>query len=209
MRKYAGLIVGVVLLLSAGVLGWMFEHSILPAQLGDASRGVIRSDSELRFVTQTLTILVVYLPSLVALVMLWIAFVRVDVRDRYLWSAVTIISSGNAGIVEWLIPDLHGHWPTVRGPYYINPFIASAMVAYAAWFLAITKDSRRQSLGIVPLAAFLMVLVLPIPDAYASWATMICTVCEAWGAWAIAVWFAMSVGYDVYASEIEELPDAC
>lgn len=209
MRRYGGLIAGVALLLLAVALGWIFQDVLVSPELRDIQHGVVRSDAELKMAISALVVLVGVAPSLVALVMLWIAFVRVVVRDRYLWSAVTIISSLNvAELLRFLIPDTAGHWPALAGSYFISEPTASGIIAYAALFLAITRDSRNPSLGIIPLIAMLIVLVLPIPAGYVSWSTMICTVCATCGMWAISVWIASSVGFDVYASEAEQFSDA-
>jgi hypothetical protein len=203
LPEFRGLVLGIALIFAAIVLGFALRRFLPSPVLSGSDRGVLPDDYMPRVIVYGLYLLVTdVLPSLIALMMLWVAFVRRDVRDRYLWSAVMIYSSLiAAGLLGYLVRlPAHRFLPTYSGEF-VNPAVVCGAIAYGALHFALSRGESRPDRGAIAAVALVVLFALPIAIGFLSWATVLCSFLTAGGIWAIGVWIADRVGFDVYASD--------
>jgi hypothetical protein len=207
LPEFQGLGLGIGLVAGALVLGLALFQYLPSPMLRNVSNGTLPDNFLVSTLVYMVDILVAdVVPLLIGLIMLWVAFVRVDARDRYLWSAVMIVSSDNvASILNMILsgPALRfvGHAPS----QFINAPMVTGLIAYGALHFALAREERKPTLASIAVVALAVLVLLPLAIGWVSWASTICSLLLAMGLWAIGVWIAQRVGFDVYASD-EALP---
>jgi hypothetical protein len=202
LPEFRGLVLGIALIVAAIVLGFALRRFLPSPVLSGSDRGVLPDDYIPRVIVYGLYLLVTdILPSLIALIMLWMAFVRGDVRDRYLWNAAMVYSSLTAaGLLDYLVRlPAHRFLPTYSGEF-VNPAVVCGAIAYGALHFALARGGSLPVRGAVAVVALIVLFALPIATGILSWATMLCSFVTAGGIWAIGVWIADRAGFDVYGS---------
>lgn len=198
---------GVALLLLALLAAW-FLRPLLAAPFYALPTNVVIARSALFGALGLANVLIFYaLPQLIAIVMLWVAFIKADRGDRYLWSAAMILT---AGIVAWLLdalifpPAIHApSWslPIPQGTAFANIWIVSGSIAYAAAHFAFTRGSFRALYGSLAIIVLGLLYALPLILGYISWLTALCSLLVSLGIWSIGVYIAEQVGFDPYAMD--------
>jgi hypothetical protein len=201
-----GLVVGGVLLTLSVVLGFVLRTWLASPIMSEVDHLVVPPvDLPRVLVYAVWTVLMVVVPSLTAVVMMWIAFVRGQLRDRYLWSAVMILS------IEQVAPILNGammlpphRFLRVYGGEFVNQLLIAALFSWACTYLVLAKSADRTRYAPLAVVGLFVTLVVPAVFGELSWATTLCSALAAMGFWAIGGWIADRVGYDVYAPDSEE-----
>ncbi|HTX56362.1 MAG TPA: hypothetical protein VMD47_04585 [Candidatus Acidoferrales bacterium] len=106
--KLHGFWLGSGLIVAALVTGYLPKSDLASPVLAATDRGVIASNWIPRVLLETArVVLAMVVPYFVAIATFWIAFIRPNVRDRYLSGAVTIVSSGQLAAMldmAWFVP---------------------------------------------------------------------------------------------------------
>ena len=198
---------GIGLLLLATLAAWLLRP-FLAAPVFTLPPRVFVEHSTLIGAVALINLLIFYaLPQLVAIVMLWIAFISADRGDRYLWSAAMILT---AGIVAWLLdavilpPAVNSPLQFLRmpsGSVFANVSIVSGSAAYAAVYFAFARGGYRALYGGLALVALSLLYVVPLILGYVSWLTALCSLLVSGGIWSLGVYIAERAGFDPYTSD--------
>lgn len=144
-------------------------------------------------------LIMVVIPSLSALVMLWIAFLTPRWSDRALWSAAMIFTADELALdVSYLF-----HHHTADGWLHTYPraYAVTGLVAYGGWLLVIQGSSLspplKRVLSVLCVLALLLVVAYPAIDAYTRVVDTLGSVLFAGFLFTLGIVVAQRVGVDL------------
>ena len=207
MPEFGGLALGLILLMAA-TLAALVLPSLLDAPVWrDAAAGAYTVARYAAISSLVNVVLGFLVPQAIALGMLWIAFIKANRGDRYLWNAVMIVS---AGIVAELFDvsiaaPRHRIFAPSLGTTGANVWIVSGTIAYAALHFTLSSAGYRRLYASLAVAVMVCLYVVPVFLGGISWLTLLCSLAVSLGIWAIGVWIAEQVGFDPYAADDEAI----
>lgn len=202
LPEVRGFLPGIAMLALSIIVAWVLSPFLDSPLHASENRGILPADFTLRLILGSANVLIAaVLPGIASVVMLWVAFIRTDVRDRYLWSAVMVLTSEFAvELLNYAAPRPHYRFP-FQSLDITSAALVTGTIVYAAAYCALAKGLRRADYGAIAVVALIVLFALPLALGSVSWATALCSLITAAGLWSIGVSIADRVGFDVYGAD--------